>query len=160
MLAGCIQVGVAPDIKNSMDMTPVNYVAAAMVYLSRQRASVGKVFHLLNPSPIHWSDIFDMVIAEGYPVRKLPFNEWVEAVEERADPQKNVLYPLLPFFQITFARRMLGVENSHYFQLGTTSTQAAMNGSGLTCPKIDRKLIHTFLQQLASTGRLESTLAV
>lgn len=160
MLAGCIQVGYAPDIKNSMDMTPVNYVAAAMVYLSRQQASVGKVFHLLNPAPIHWSDIFDMVIAEGYPVDKLPFNDWVEAVEEHADPEKNVLYPLLPFFQINFARRMLGVADSHYFQLGTASTQAAMRGSGLSCSKIDRALIHTFLLQLVNTGRLPSALTV
>ncbi len=156
MLGGCIQIGAAPDIRNSMDMTPVNYIAAAMVYLSRQQELVGKVFHLLNPAPIHWSDIFDMVIAEGYAVNKLPFNEWVEAVEEKADPSKNVLYPLLPFFHINFARRMLGVSDTHYPLLGTASTQAAMRGSGLTCSKIDRALIHTFLSYLAQTGRLEA----
>lgn len=160
MLVGCIQAGYAPDIRNSMDMTPVNYVAAAMVYLSRQQASVGRVFHLLNPAPIHWSDIFDMVIAEGYPVQKLPFNEWVEAVEEKANPETNVLYPLLPFFHINFARRMLGVADSHYYLLGTASTQAALKGSGLVCPKIDRDLIHTFLTQLVKTGRLTSPLTV
>ncbi len=160
MLAGCVQAGYAPDIRNSMDMTPVNYVAAAMVYLSRQQASVGKVFHLLNPAPIHWSDIFDMVIDEGYPVQKLPFNEWVEAVEEKANPETNVLYPLLPFFHINFARRMLGVADSHYYLLGTASTQAAMNGSKLSCSKIDRDLIHTFLSQLVKTGRLTSPLTV
>lgn len=160
MLAGCIQVGYAPDIRNSMDMTPVNYVAAAMVYLSRQQESVGKVFHLLNPTPIHWSDIFDMVIAEGYPVQKLPFNDWVEAVEEKADPEKNVLYPLLPFFHINFARRMLGIADSHYYQLGTASTQAALSSSGLTCPHIDRALIHVFLKQLVASGRLQASLTV
>jgi thioester reductase-like protein len=160
MLAGCIQVGYAPDITNSMDMTPVNYVSAAMVYLSRQPESVGKVFHLLNPSPIHWSDIFDLVNAEGYPVKKLPFDEWVEAVEENADPQTNVLYPLLPFFHINFARRMLGIADSHYDQLGTASTQAALAGSGLRCSKIDRDLIRIFLEQLIRTHRLEDVTRV
>ncbi len=155
MLAGCIQVGVAPDITNSMDMTPVNYIAAAMVYLSRQPESVGQVFHLLNPVPIHWSDIFDRVIDQGYPVRKLPFNQWVETVAQKADPEKNMLYPLLPFFQITFARRMLGVADSHFSLLGTASTQRALSGSSLVCPKIDSTLIRTFLTQLALTGRLE-----
>jgi hypothetical protein len=127
-----------------------------MVYLARQPESVGKVFHLLNPVPIHWSDIFDMVIAQGYHVRKLPFNEWVETVEEKADPEKNVLYPLLPFFHITFARRMLGVAESHFSLLGTASTQQSLRGSGLACPKIDPTLIRTFLTQLAQTGRLET----
>jgi len=155
MLVGCIQVGYAPDIANSMDMTPVNFVAAAMVHLSRQQESVGKVFHLLNPSPIHWSEIFDMVIEQGYPVEKLPFSEWVEGVEQKADPQKNVLYPLLPFFHIQFARRMLGVADSHFYLLGTAQTQAALQRSGLVCPRIDRELIHTFLKQLAQSGRLE-----
>jgi hypothetical protein len=46
------------------------------------------------------------------------------------------------------------VDDSHYYQLGTANTQASMTGSGLTCPKIDRDLIRTFLAQLTRTGRL------
>jgi len=154
MLVGCIEVGYAPDIRNAMDMTPVDYVSRAMYYLSRQPESVGKVFHLLNPAPIHWSEIFDMVIAAGYPVQKLPFNEWVEAVEEHEDSATNPLHPLLPFFRIPFARRMLGISDSHFQALGTAVTLSALAGSGIACPPIDERLIRVFLQGFAQTGRL------
>jgi len=159
MLIGCIEAGYAPDIHSAMDMTPVDYAAQAMVYLSRQRESVGKVFHLLNPNPIHWSDIFDRVSEAGYPVKKLPFNEWVEAIEEHAIPDKNPLHPLLPFFHINFARRMLGVNDSHFPLLGTAATQKALAGSGFTCPPIDGKLINTFLNQLVQSKRLYPAVA-
>lgn len=155
ILVGCIQSGYAPDIHNAMDMTPVNFISAAMLYLSQQNESLGKVFHLLNPNPIHWSDIFDIVIEAGFPVTKLPFNEWVEAVEERANPETNPLYPLLPFFHIGFARRMLGVADSHYSALGTAVAQAGLAPSGLKCPQIDRQVITTFLNRFYQTGRLE-----
>jgi hypothetical protein len=125
-----------------------------MYYLSRQPESVGKVFHLLNPAPIHWSEIFDMVIAAGYPVQKLPFNEWVEAVEDHEDPATNPLHPLLPFFHIPFARRMLGISDSHFQALGTAATLSALAGSGIACPPIDERLIRVFLQGFAQTGRL------
>lgn len=155
MMIGCIQAGYAPDIQNLMDMTPVDFVSAAMVYLSRQPQSVGQVFHLLNPIPIHWSNIFNLVIEAGYPVKKLTFNSWVEAIEEHANPDRNPLYPLLPFFHIDFARRMLGVSDSAYYALGTAATQCALGGSGIGCPPIDRRLIHTFLSRFAQNGRLE-----
>ncbi len=155
MLIGSIQAGYAPDIQNLMDMTPVDFVSAAIVYLSRRNESIGQVFHLLNPRPIHWSGIFTMVSEAGYPVRKLPFHEWVEAIEEHANPDTNPLYPLLPFFHIEFARRMLGVSDSAYHALGTAITQAALAPSGITCPAIDRRLINTFLSRFFQSGRLE-----
>ncbi len=155
VLIGCIQAGYAPDIRHLMDMTPVDFVSAAMVYLSRQPASIGQVFHLLNPTPIHWSDIFDRVLEAGYPVRKVPFNEWVEAIEEHANPDHNPLYPLLPFFHIDFAARMLGVSSTAYQALGTAFTQQALAGSGVRCPAVDRRLIYTFLSRFARNGRLE-----
>ena len=155
VLIGSIQAGYAPDIQHLMDMTPVDFVSAAIVYLSRQNESRGQVFHLLNPRPIHWSGIFSLVSDAGYPVRKLPFHEWVEAIEEHAHPDTNPLYPLLPFFHIEFARRMLGVSDSAYQALGTSFTQAALARSNIVCPAVDRQLINTFLTRFFQSGRLE-----
>lgn len=155
MLIGSIQASRAPDVKSPMDMTPVDFVSQAMVYLSRQPGSLGKVFHLLNPRPINWSSIFDMVIAAGYPLKKLPFSAWVDAVEQYANPETNPLYPLLPFFHIDFARRMLGVSDSAFMALGTADTQRALTQSGIICPAINDSLIFTFLSQFAYNGRLD-----
>ncbi|MCK6579710.1 MAG: thioester reductase domain-containing protein [Anaerolineae bacterium] len=159
ILIGCIQAGYGPDIKNAMDMTPVDYAARSIVHLSRQPESVGKVFHILNPDPITWSNIMDTVIEAGYPVRKLPFNEWVDAIEEHEDPMTNPLHPLLPFFHIQFAGRMLGVSETAYYALGTKLTQSALDGSGLRCATVDGALVRTFLAQYVETGRLRASMA-
>ena len=156
MLIGCIQAGDAPDIRNLMDMTPVDFVSKAMVYLSQQPESLGDVFHLLNPNPINWSEIFDLVSEAGYPIKKYAFNEWIEAIEIHGDPLKNPLHPLLPFFHINFAKRMLGVSDRAYKALGTTLTQAALEKSEISCAPVDRHLVNTYLSHFVATKRLHA----
>lgn len=156
ILLGCIQAGYGPDITNSMDMTPVDYVAKAIVYLSLRQESLGGVFHLLNPVPITWGRIIDHVIEVGYPMVKLPFQEWVEAIEDYQGETPNPLHPLLPFFHIDFAGRMLGVSPVAYHALGTVKTLEALRGSGIHCAQVDGDLIRTYLEQFVQRGRLHA----
>jgi thioester reductase-like protein len=158
ILIGCIQTGFGPDITNAMDMTPVDYVAKAIVYLSFQQSSLGKVFHLLNPSPITWNSIMDSIFQVGYPITQLPFSNWVQAIEKYGDPTLNPLHPLLPFLHINFAARMFGVSETAYHALGTQETLRALAESGITCPAVDTELIRTFLQQFVASGRLHQPL--
>lgn len=154
ILIGSIQAGDAPDIRNAMDMTPVDFVSKAMVYLSRRTESRGNVFHLLNPNPVHWGNIFDHVIEAGYPLTLHTFENWVQAVEAHADPATNPLYPLLPFFHVGFARRMLGVSDRAFSALGTQLTQDALRDSAVTCVPVNAQLINTFISYFVQTGRL------
>ncbi len=154
ILIGSIQTGYAPDIHKAMDMTPVDYVARAIVYLSRQQESLGKVFHLLNPEPITWSSIMDTIIELGYPLEKLPFDAWVDAIEEHGDSACNPLRPLLPFLHLDVAARMFGVSDAAYHALGTTVTLRALEGSGIHCAPVNRALVQTYLQRFTDTGRL------
>lgn len=154
IMIGCLQAGYGPDINNAMDMTPVDFVARAIIHLAFRQESCGRVFHLLNPCPVTWGGIMDYMIEAGYPMHKLPFEAWLEAVEEHEDPETNPLHPLLPFFHINFAGRMLGVSDRAYHALGTEVTQAALRDSGISCPPVDRDLVNTFLAQFVRTGRL------
>jgi len=154
ILIGCILAGYGPDIRSAMDMTPVDFIAQAIVHLAFQHASLGRIFHLLNPSPITWGGIMDIINAAGYPVEKLPYHHWVQAIEEHADPESNPLHPLLPFFHISFAGRMLGINENAYHALGTENTQTALNGSNIHCPPVDETLITTFLGRFVDAGRL------
>lgn len=160
ILLGCIQAGYGPDITNSMDMTPVDYVAKAIAHLSLQQDSLGRVFHLLNPVPITWGSIIDRVIEAGYPMVKLPFQEWVEAIEDYQGETPNPLHPLLPFFHIDFAGRMLGVSPVAYHALGTEKTLNALKGSSISCSRVDGSLIRTYLEHFAQRGRLRAVSAV
>ncbi len=154
ILIGSIQAGYGPDIRRQMDMTPVDYVARSIVHLSRQQESLGGVFHLLNPQPITWGSIMDSAIDLGYPLKKLPFNEWVEAIEDYGDPATNPLQPLLPFLHLDFAARMFGVSEAAYQALGTQATLHALEGTGIRCTSVDRDLVGTYIHRFVDTGRL------
>jgi thioester reductase-like protein len=159
ILLGCIQAGYGPNITNSMDMTPVDYVAKAIVHLSSCQESLGNVFHILNPLPVTWGTIIDHVIEAGYPMTKLPFQDWVEAIEDHQGETPNPLHPLLPFFHIQFAGRMLGVSNTAYHALGTEKTLKALNGSDIHCAQVDAQLIRIYLEQFVRLGRLRTVSA-
>src|SRR5258706_15717598 len=57
VLRGCIQLRCAPMVKTSIEMTPVDYVSAAIVQLSCDPNAPRKVFHLSNPHTVEWNDL-------------------------------------------------------------------------------------------------------
>jgi myxalamid-type nonribosomal peptide synthetase MxaA len=83
-LQACVRVGAAPDLDIPVDMVPVDFASAALVELSRRPASLGKVFHLGHPRPIPWTDLVDALCAFGYPLRRLPYDSWRQALHQYA----------------------------------------------------------------------------
>jgi thioester reductase-like protein len=158
MIIGCIKAGYAPDVTAFMDMTPVNYVSKAMVKLALRQESMGKVFHLLNPHPIHWGEVFDIIAKAGYPLQKLSYDEWITTLEQHKNLDGNPLQPLVPFFRIDFAQRMLGMSSSYFEALGTKSTLDAVATTGLECPPVDEIMINIFLSEYLRSGGLEDTI--
>jgi thioester reductase-like protein len=154
ILIGSIQAGCGPDISNAMDMTPVDYVAKSIAYLSLYQTPYNKVFHLLNPQPVTWSNIIDTLIGTGYALEKMPFNLWVKTIEDYSSSDNNPLQPLLPFLHLDFAARMFGVSDAAYQALGTKTTLRTLEGSGIHCPPVDYTLIRTYVQRFVDTGRL------
>jgi thioester reductase-like protein len=99
MLKGFIELGFAPDVDTTVDMTPVDYVSKAIAHLSKQEQSLGKIFHLSNPHPIRSFELFNWIGEFGYPIQLMSHNQWqaefLNAAERFSD---NPLYPLIPFF--------------------------------------------------------------
>jgi myxalamid-type nonribosomal peptide synthetase MxaA len=99
MVKSCVQLGMAPDIDITVDMTPVDYVAQAIVHLSLQKESFGKAFHLFNPSPIHWTMLVDKIRSFGYPLELVSYDKWSHKLMAQAKHlPENALNPLLPLF--------------------------------------------------------------
>nr|VFJ49400.1 MAG: HAD-superfamily phosphatase, subfamily IIIC/FkbH-like domain-containing protein/thioester reductase domain-containing protein [Candidatus Kentron sp. FW] len=94
-ITGSIGLGKIPDKKFLDNMVPVDYVSHAMVHLSRQTGSWGKTFHLVNPQPTDWDEIFDRFRAQGCRLQRIPYTKWRE---ELANNEENALFPLLPMF--------------------------------------------------------------
>lgn len=160
MMKGCLQIGAVPeDTQRStwLDVTPVNYVAAAIVHLSLQPERLGGNFHFTNPRPLPWDDVYAFARAYGYPVRTVPFAEWDALLaQDLSEDSENALAPFAPLL----AWGRAGAASSSNAPLpkdprfDDTKTRAGLEGSGIACPPLDEHLLRTLFDWLVGTGFL------
>ncbi|ALF52749.1 polyketide synthase [Nostoc piscinale CENA21] len=162
MVKGCLQMGYFPDVEYMLDMSPVDYVSKAIVYLSMQPESIGKAFHLQHPNPVSLKVLVDWVSSFGYPVQMLPYDEWqAELIKNAASPD-NPLYTLRPFLLERWSEEQLTIPDL-YLQarrpkISCEATVKALAGSSISCPPIDSKLFMTYTAYLIESGFLSIAL--
>jgi myxalamid-type nonribosomal peptide synthetase MxaA len=148
MIKGCVQLGAAPLLDMTVDATPVDFVAAAIVALSRRPSSLGRRFHLVTTDPVPWNTIAEWVRAFGYPLRALPYDDWrrlvVAAAERSTD---NALAPLVHFFVEGAPLAFAGAFDCRH-------ARAGLAGTGVTCPPASAALLATYLAWFVESGFL------
>jgi amino acid adenylation domain-containing protein/thioester reductase-like protein len=162
LLKGCIQLGAAPIMHAAIEMTPVDYVCEAMIRISRQPDSCGKVFHLLNPSAITCEQLVHWVDALGYPLQQITFDEWISKLEALgADLRNNALYPFISLFPVLDIemQKYLGVTLSEMRlpRYDCSNTVKALQSSSLKCPAVDKNMLGRYLSRLAENYVLQPT---
>jgi thioester reductase-like protein len=137
LLAGCMQLGLAPNIPLIENLIPVDYAAEAIVHLSRQPASQDQTFHLLNPRMVDWHWIIAQSQLYGYGLTMVAYRDWYEAVMQivpgRTDHALHTLHFLIPE-DPTQAEWMLAW-SAHLCAM--PNTQNGLFDSGIDCPDID-----------------------
>ncbi|KAL7422467.1 large subunit of alpha-aminoadipate reductase [Cryptotrichosporon argae] len=107
MVKGCIQLGLVPDINNTINMTPVDHVAL-LASLSAQlplpAAATGAltdrfaVLHVTNHPVIRFNDLLGALATYGYAVKRTEYVHWRTRLEQHVlETQDNALFPLLHF---------------------------------------------------------------
>jgi amino acid adenylation domain-containing protein/thioester reductase-like protein len=135
LLAGCIQLGLAPDIPMVENLIPVDYAAQMIVHLSQQPMLENKTFHLLNPQSIAWQWVAHVTLELGYQCQLVPYHQWHRALMQAAatDPGHPLhgLLMLMPVDQ-TAANWLdpWAIQKAH-----NNTTELA--GSAIHCPAVD-----------------------
>jgi thioester reductase-like protein len=149
MLKAVLDLGIAPEHEETVELTPIDFFAPAFVHIARQETSPGRVFHFANPQPVQVGVIFEWIRSYGYDVELLPYAEWRAKLLRRlqAPHRSYSILPLIPESERPYGRR--------HPRIDCTNTFAALEGSGLSCPPIDERLVHTYLAYLVEVGFLE-----
>ena len=153
MLKGCIQMGKTPDLDIMVDMTPVDYVSQAIVHLSKQKELVGKAFHLVNPHPIPWNQLFDFIRSLGYSLELIPYKQWnFELLKLVQNSAENALHPLVSLF----SDEAVSLQTVRILSICFDSQKAidGLAGSSISCPPIDKRLLNTYFSYLIQSGFL------
>ncbi|MFN6571973.1 amino acid adenylation domain-containing protein [Dendronalium sp. ChiSLP03b] len=153
MIRGCIQLGSVPNHDTMVNLIPVDYMSKAIVHLSQQKSSLGKVFHILNPQPLHWSEFVKCIQSFGYPLRQIPYEEWQEElINATLMSTDNALYPLIAIFSESKSAEQTTTEDSTTYQYDCQNT---ITGFSITCPPLDSKLLSTYFLYLIRSGFLD-----
>ena len=148
ILKGSMQAGGIPDHADMLlDLVPVDHVAAALVWLSRQPDTAGGTFHLANPQLTSFRAVVAHLRGLGWPLPDIDREKWAELVG--ADPG-NAAHPLVDAFMET-AWDPEGVE----IPLDPSATVARLDGSGVECPPVDAPLLDRYVGYFLRNGFLD-----
>ncbi len=148
VIKGCIQLGMAPDIDLDVEMTPVDFVASALVRISRTDLPFGGTYHLVNGRKLAFRELIGSVTRHGWRVPLVPVDRWWTALRDSYAGQPNELHPVM---EVVEAFVVGGEEAISY---DVTHAEEALRGSGITCPPLDERLLDTYLRWMVRTGYL------
>ncbi|MBP5975914.1 thioester reductase domain-containing protein [Brasilonema sp. CT11] len=158
-IKGCIQMGSMTQITDRLDLAPVDYLSQSIVFLSRQKDSIGKAFHLNNPQPGSWSQLADFIRSLGYPIEYLAYQDWQVKVSHAVRSKENPLYHLLPFYNKKLPQEELGTtkESQQLIdpQLSCSATQTALSNSFIVCPSVNTQLLNTYFSYFLRSNWLD-----
>jgi thioester reductase-like protein len=165
-LKSYIELGLVPSTGEPLAMTPVDYVAAAVVALTRQASSLGKAFHLTNAESITLPQLGAWCAAHGYPIQLVSPAQFRNAVLQAAEASPDQpLFPLLTALDEADAAPRGQDESANDPDLAAPSaaatqrfdcrnTRAGLASTEIGCPPLDETLLTTYFDFLVRSGYL------
>ncbi|WP_267897927.1 type I polyketide synthase [Nocardia suismassiliense] len=136
-LRGIITLGVCPEMDATIDIAPVDYVAAAIVDLSHA-TEPGTTFHLTHPAPLRYDEFIDVLRADGYRLEVIALHDWEVLLAGLRFADDNPLYPLIPLL----------TGSDPYFRTSRLDvTNTTTHRPGVSCPPL-LELIPLYLDRL------------
>jgi thioester reductase-like protein len=148
LLKSCIQLKKYPLLDSSLSLVPIDYVSQAIVHLSRQPESFGKAFHLFNPKPISWQQLFDQVRYVGYPLAEMEYDNWLEALKHHVSqhPEDKISSSLLLLLR---GASSLLLEKPLF---EPSHTLTALTNTRIVCPPMDSTQLSVYFSYFQQRG--------
>ncbi|HKH12442.1 MAG TPA: amino acid adenylation domain-containing protein [Rubrobacter sp.] len=82
VISESLRLGAAPEVEGwRIEMTPVDFVADAILGIAADPDAPGGTYHLANPDPVPAETVFDWLEDAGYALERLPYGEWRRRLE-------------------------------------------------------------------------------
>jgi thioester reductase-like protein len=160
MIKSWITTGYVPDLDAFMDMTPVDYVSQAVVYLSRPEQPLGRVFHLANPHPPDVQELFGWMRSFGYRLELIPYEQWRAALVNLAGhsplrPEAKAVQTLAPLLAASDSEGA-GQWVGGVPRFDSANTLKELAGTSIACAPVDKQTLRTYFSYLIDSGFLEA----
>jgi thioester reductase-like protein len=159
MLKACIKMRLAPDIDLVLDYCPVDFVARAIVALSRNPPKCLRSFHLLNPSPVRWPELVLWLNLFGYEIQLVSHARWLDQLAKCIGEPSHPLRPLRGFF-LDRLDDVGGLTLFETYERGKAThpcgrqTFDQLSELRVSCPPLTASLIERYVDAMISTDYL------
>jgi thioester reductase-like protein len=160
LIKGFTDMGSAPSLDLSIDLTPVDYVSQAVVHLSLRPHALPPIFHLTNPHPSSMEDLLQAIGSWGYPLRRITYEAWQHELKHACHlSSEHILAPLLP----AFLNKLPGDDmtyleaSSMCINFDCSHTEAGLSGTAISCPP-PTALLQTYRDYFNESGFLRPLL--
>ena len=152
LLKVAVEAGMCCDF-GTFTMTPVDYLARALVYLAARPDSLGQVFHLSNGKRYASRSLLAWVRAGGYDLQEVTLEEWQRQLS--GSSQELSLTPMLFFLgDAGGGMSQLSRWLSNEPDVDVSRTRRLLTPSGIVCPDLDAKGMAVYLSRLVASGHL------
>jgi thioester reductase-like protein len=146
LLRAIIALGAAPDTRQPFDVTPVDYLSAAIANVGLERAEAHATYHLVNPDRTSFRDVVLGLRELGYDLELVRPEEFLRRARERAGELRSLSLELLLFNPALLA-------DADGATISSERTRQVLGAAGVECPPVQR-LLSTYVEYCAARGYL------
>ncbi len=149
LLRGCIELGSAPDdLDLVVQGAPVDFAAAAMVYLSSQPNLINQTYHIVNPQGMTWQAVVAALRESGQLSHTISYQEWQALVKAQSQQDSQfALAGLSALFTGAFPSQ------THLPLFDNHNVIEALKETNLVCPPFDAGLLARYLAHFQAVTR-------
>ena len=143
IIKACARLGCAPQVPDwSFEMTPVDFLVAAITKISDDRKHLGKVYNVVQQDPVPADHVFARMENQGYITARVSLDDWKSRLQATAEREDDMDLKVL-------VRSLDSVEP----YLADTSVYdisrftRAFTEVGLTMPSVDADYVTRFLEK-------------
>ncbi|WP_416212277.1 non-ribosomal peptide synthase/polyketide synthase [Nostoc sp. DedSLP03] len=149
-IKSCIQLKSAPEMNSMVEITPVDYLAKALICLSQQPESLGKAFHLMNSHSAPWNQFIKCIRSLGYPLQQLDYEDWqAELLGNTQISSDNALYSAISLAEDNTSSQSKANAASS-FKFDCQNTLNGLADTDIRWPEVDDKLLQTFFANFSN----------
>ncbi|MEV0296265.1 SDR family NAD(P)-dependent oxidoreductase [Nocardia sp. NPDC050710] len=143
------------------DISPVDYVSAAIVHIGLRRPTYRETYHLTNPDIRRYYDVVRYVQQAGYDVDLVPLEEFHRRVTEREIYRRGTdeVYDSQTLEMFKYGIELFGFihyEESSYADCAYT--RRVLGAAGIECPSTEQ-LVQVYLAHCAEVGYIPASKA-
>lgn len=143
-----VYLNALPDIEVKEKMEPVDFVAKAIIEISKKPTEINKEYHLFSDKSISLKIIFKALQSYGYGLKVISYEEWrKKLIEFCKENKKSQICALIPFYS---EQRFSSILQEIKFDC--KNANHALKKS--FWPKIDDHLINLYINYYVRTGFL------